>query len=143
MAQSKSEPPSSPRPKAMMQPHTIETPFGSVEARAVPLRVLNDAVERRGISPDDYAARRQLTFFLGVVDPNFTEAEAEQFAQKYSPLFHKIIDLIDKLSGCEVRVHFDPRIPRRHRQALRAAAQLTHELRHEELRHGGHVVARP
>lgn len=40
-----------------------------------------------------------IQFAAGCVDPTFTEAEAEQIAQKFGPAFKKVIAKIDELSG--------------------------------------------
>jgi hypothetical protein len=42
-----------------------------------------------------------IQFAAGCVDPQFTEAEAEQISQKYGPAFKKIVAKIDELSGMD------------------------------------------
>jgi len=44
----------------------------------------------------------ELTQFVhGVIDPQFTEAEARQIQEKFGPAFRKIITRIDELSGID------------------------------------------
>lgn len=42
-----------------------------------------------------------IQFAQGVVDPKFTEAEAQQIAEKYGPAFKKVIEEIDRISGVD------------------------------------------
>lgn len=42
-----------------------------------------------------------LQFAHGVIDPQFTESEAELISQKYGPAFRKVIQKIDELSGVD------------------------------------------
>jgi hypothetical protein len=42
-----------------------------------------------------------IQFANGVVEPEFTEAEAQQIAEKYGPAFNAVVERIDELSGVD------------------------------------------
>jgi hypothetical protein len=42
-----------------------------------------------------------IQFANGVVEPEFSEAEAQQIAEKYGPAFNKVVERIDELSGVD------------------------------------------
>lgn len=42
-----------------------------------------------------------IQFANGVVEPTFTEAEAQTIAEKYGPAFNKVVEKIDELSGVD------------------------------------------
>lgn len=49
----------------------------------------------------DVAAMEVLQFAHGVIEPEFSEDDARQVAQKYGPAFKKIVAKIDLLSGID------------------------------------------
>lgn len=49
----------------------------------------------------DQATIERLQFAHGVVDPQFTEHEAGQVAEKYGPAFRKVLAKINELSGTD------------------------------------------
>ena len=42
-----------------------------------------------------------IQFAQGCVEPKFTEAEAQQIAERYGPAFRKVVAAIDRLSGVD------------------------------------------
>jgi hypothetical protein len=82
----------------------------SVRVRGLPAAYSNEAQsearEVRVVGTDTIATLNQgkmeiLQWVHGVIDPVFTQQEAEQVAQKYGPAFRKVIDKIDELSAVD------------------------------------------
>lgn len=82
----------------------------SVRVRGLPAAYSNkatsEALEMKTIGRDQIATVNQarlevLQFAYGCVEPQFTEGEAEQIAQKFGPAFKKVVTKIDELSGVD------------------------------------------
>lgn len=56
---------------------------------------------REQVARMDVAEMEVLQFAHGVVDPEFSEAEAREIAEKYGPAFRKVVAKIDELSGID------------------------------------------
>jgi len=78
----------------------------SVRVRALSAKYAADMqgqikIETRGreqIAKVDAAAMELVQFVHGVIDPEFTVAEAKQIQEKFGPAFKKVIAKIDELS---------------------------------------------
>jgi hypothetical protein len=82
----------------------------SVRVRGLPAAYSNQAqsealemktIGREQIATINTARLETLQFAHGVIEPEFTEAEAEQVAQRFGPAFRKVIAKIDELSGID------------------------------------------
>lgn len=87
----------------------VPTPGNSVRVRALSAR-WSAAVQsqtkvvaegREQVAKLDVVAMERLQFIHGVIDPVFTEAEAQQIQEKFGPAFRKVIAKIDELSGID------------------------------------------
>jgi hypothetical protein len=58
-------------------------------------------VGREQVATVNTARLEVLQFAHGVIDPKFTEQEAEKVAEKFGPTFKKVIAEIDNLSGLD------------------------------------------
>lgn len=69
---------------------------------------------------------QMLKFRYAVAEPQLTAPEVERIFHNdnLGPSVALVLDQIDRASDCEPRVHFDARIPRGHRAAIRAAALI-------------------
>lgn len=63
------------------------------------LKVVQDG--RDQVAKIDVASMELLQFVHGVIDPQFTDAEARQVQQHWGPAFRKVIAKIDELSGID------------------------------------------
>ena len=87
--------------------------LGSVRVRPLPPKLIR-LLERRAtkygrLDPNEFGILR---FTHGVVEPSFTVAEVRTIFRKWRAV-QLVLDRIDTLSGFEVRVHTDPRLPDR------------------------------
>ncbi len=83
-------------------------PGDTVKVRALPAsysaRVSSQfVIENEGTGKQksriDVETMEVLQFAGGVIEPEFTEAEARQIAENFGPVFRKVIEVIDRLSG--------------------------------------------
>lgn len=89
----------------------VPSPGKSVKVRGLPaaysLDAVTDATETRvdGRGNTTVAVNRSrleiLQFTHGVIDPEFTEEEARQIAEKFGPAWRKVVDKIDELSALD------------------------------------------
>ncbi len=87
----------------------VPIPGQSVRVRGLPARYsaevqgqLKLVTEgREQIARIDVPAMEMLQFVHGVIDPQFSEAEARQVQERYGPAFKKVIAKIDELSGID------------------------------------------
>ena len=96
----------------------------TVRVRSLPPKLIR-LLERRAtkdgrLDPNEFEI---LKFAYGVVEPSFTVAEVRRIFRKFGRTVRLVLDRIDALSGCDVRVHADPRLPF-NRQVLRTAALI-------------------
>lgn len=82
----------------------------SVLVRGLPAAYSNkassEALEMKQVGRDQIAtvntARLEVIQFAeGVVEPKFSEAQAQQISEKYGPAFKKVVEKIDELSGVD------------------------------------------
>lgn len=83
----------------------------SVKVRALPAQFSNEAQSKalrmitgaRGeqTATVDVAEMAVIQFQHGVVEPEFSYAEAKQVAERFGPAFHKVVEKIDELSGVD------------------------------------------
>lgn len=79
----------------------------TVRVRALPARFSAEVQSqmklqtegREQIARIDVAEMEVLQFAHGVVDPQFTVEEARQMQEQTGPMFRKVIDVVDRLSG--------------------------------------------
>jgi hypothetical protein len=89
----------------------VPVPGQSVLVRGLPAAYSNQAssealemrTDRRGeqIATVNQARLEVIQFQQGVIEPEFSEREAQQIAEKYGPAFKKVIAEIDSLSGVD------------------------------------------
>jgi hypothetical protein len=88
----------------------VPVPGESVRVRGLAAGYSNEArseaTELKQVGRDQIvsvnAARLEvLQFAHGVIEPQFTVAEAEQISRKFGPAFRKVVDKIDELSGLD------------------------------------------
>lgn len=89
----------------------VPVPGKSVLVRALPAAYSNQAqsdalevvADKRGRQTTRVNTQRMecVQFAHGVVDPEFTLAEAQQVAEAFGPAFKKVIATIDRLSGLD------------------------------------------
>jgi hypothetical protein len=89
----------------------VPVPGKSVRVRGLPAAYSNEAtseamemkVTPRGdqIGTVNKARMEVLQFAHGVIDPEFTVAEAELIAKRFGPAFNRVIEKIDELSGVD------------------------------------------
>lgn len=83
----------------------------SVKVRGLPAQFSNEAQSKalkmitgaRGeqTATVDVAEMAVIQFQHGVVEPQFTYAEAKKVAERFGPAFHKVVEKIDELSGVD------------------------------------------
>src|SRR4051812_4469731 len=89
----------------------VPVPGQSIRVRGLPAAYSNKATSqalelitgRRGEQTAHVNTEKLevLQFAHGCVDPSFTEAEAQQIAERFGPAFRKVIEVIDRLSGVD------------------------------------------
>lgn len=82
----------------------------SVRVRGLPAAFSNEAQSealemitkgREQIAKVNTAKLEAIQFAHGVIEPEFTQAEAVAISEKYGPAFRKVIEKIDELSGVD------------------------------------------
>ena len=80
-----------------------------VRVRALPARysaamqsqMKIETVHGEQVAKIDVAQMEILQFAHGVINPQFSEEDARQVAEKYGPAFRKVIEKVDELSGID------------------------------------------
>lgn len=114
-----------------MRPRDVDVPQvgGSVKVRPIPPRLRRAIVAKATKGGKLDQAELWVGILVhGVVEPNFTKAEAKQIMLRFTEgTLQPIIDRINQLSGADEhqRIRFDPRVPAKLRTAIRTAAMAT------------------
>jgi len=72
----------------------------SNEAQSKALKMVTGARGEQSASVD-VAVMAVIQFQHGVVEPEFSYAEAKKVAERFGPAFHKVVEKIDELSGVD------------------------------------------